>query len=154
MTKGKNKKIKITKMYLFLLPPLPSQDGGVVATPPPPNIFYGKNFCIDTWASGQRVGKLPNGNLSKKAKTVQGKIRKGEGVATAPPPPLLRERAKAIQPEHLANYDKQKQIATATISLRTELPYKLQSFKYNCECNLREFLVDRKLVISKQEISC
>ena len=26
MTKGKNKKIKTTKIYLFLLPPLPSQE--------------------------------------------------------------------------------------------------------------------------------
>ena len=40
MTKGKNKKMKITKIYLFLLPPLPSQDAGVVATPPPlPQLF-------------------------------------------------------------------------------------------------------------------
>ena len=36
MTKGKSKKMKTTKIYLFLLPPLPSQDGGVVAAPPPP----------------------------------------------------------------------------------------------------------------------
>ena len=45
MTKEKNKKMKTTKIYLFLLPPLPSQDGGGVATPsPPPNFFHGKNF--------------------------------------------------------------------------------------------------------------
>ena len=67
MTKGKNKKMKTTKIYLFLLPPLPSQDGGVVALQPPqpPNFFYGKNF-------------------SKNAKTARGKIRKGG--ATTPPP--------------------------------------------------------------------
>ena len=28
MTKVKNKKMKTTKIYLFLLPPLPPQDGG------------------------------------------------------------------------------------------------------------------------------
>ena len=41
MTKGKNKKIKITKIHLFLLPTFPSHDGGVVtAPPPPPQIFF------------------------------------------------------------------------------------------------------------------
>ena len=37
MTKGENKKMKITNIYLFLLPPLHSQDGGGggVATPLP-----------------------------------------------------------------------------------------------------------------------
>ena len=29
MIKGKNKKIKLRKIYPFLLPPLPSQDGGL-----------------------------------------------------------------------------------------------------------------------------
>ena len=43
--KRKNKKMKTTKIYLLLLPPLPSQDGGgrVVEIPHPP-IFHGKNF--------------------------------------------------------------------------------------------------------------
>ena len=58
--------MKTTKIYLFLLAPLPSQDGGggVVATPlhPPPQLFprqkFLKYFFIDTWVSGQRVGKL------------------------------------------------------------------------------------------------
>ena len=42
MTKGKNKKMKTTKIYLFLLPPLPSQDGGgccIAAPPPTPQLF-------------------------------------------------------------------------------------------------------------------
>ena len=66
MTKGENKKVKTMKIYLFLLPPLPSQDGGgggVVETPlPTPQLFsrqkFLKFFFIDTWISGQRVGKL------------------------------------------------------------------------------------------------
>ena len=45
MTKGKNKKIKITKIDLFLLPPLPSQDGRGLQ-PPPPQIFTAKTFDI------------------------------------------------------------------------------------------------------------
>ena len=48
MTKGKNKKMKTTKIYLFLLPPLPSQDGGGggggLQPPPPPKFFHSKNF--------------------------------------------------------------------------------------------------------------
>ena len=40
----KNKKMKTTKIYLFLVPPLPSQDGGVIAKPPTLNFFHGKNF--------------------------------------------------------------------------------------------------------------
>ena len=64
MTKGKNRKMKTTKIYLFLLPPLPSQDGeggggGGCCNPitfSTAKVF--KNFFIDTWVSGQRVGKL------------------------------------------------------------------------------------------------
>ena len=51
MTKGKNKKMKLRK-FLFLLPPLPSQDS---------TFFMAKmfeKFFIDTWVSGLRVGKL------------------------------------------------------------------------------------------------
>ena len=61
MTKGKNKKMKITKIYLFLLPPVPSQDGEIVTTPLSPTFCSVKIlnfFFIDTWVSGQRVGKL------------------------------------------------------------------------------------------------
>ena len=40
MTKGKNKKMKTTKISLFLLPPLPSQDGGWMQPPTPtPQLF-------------------------------------------------------------------------------------------------------------------
>ena len=61
MSKGKNKKMKTMKIYLLLLPLLPSQDWGFVATPHPPTFFMAKifkNFFIDTWVYGQRVGKL------------------------------------------------------------------------------------------------
>ena len=63
MIKGKNNKMKTTKIYLFLLPPLPSQDGGIVATPTPTPLVFSRQkvlkiFFIDTWVSGQRVGKL------------------------------------------------------------------------------------------------
>ena len=57
--KRKKNKIKIAKIYLFLLSPLPSQD----ATPPPlPKLFSRRKllkiFFMDTWVSGQRVSKL------------------------------------------------------------------------------------------------
>ena len=42
--KRKKKKMLITKIYLILLPPLPTQDLGVVAIPPPSNVFHDKNF--------------------------------------------------------------------------------------------------------------
>ena len=63
MTKGKNKKMKTTKIYLFLLPPLPSQDGGRLLQPPPDPQLFSRQKCLkffstDTWVSGQRVGKL------------------------------------------------------------------------------------------------
>ena len=40
MTEGKNKKIKTTKIHLFLLLPFSSQDGGLLQ-PPPPNFKNG-----------------------------------------------------------------------------------------------------------------
>ena len=63
MTKGKNKKMKTTKIYLFLLPPLPFQDGGggLLQPPHPPTFSTAKsfeNFSIDAWVFVQRVGKL------------------------------------------------------------------------------------------------
>ena len=55
MRKGKNKKMKTTKIYLFLLPPLPSQDGGgglLHCSPPTPQRFSWEKFLkkifIDT----------------------------------------------------------------------------------------------------------
>ena len=57
--KRKNKKMKTTKICLFLLPPLPFQDGGgVVATPHPPTFFTAKLFenffhrYMDIWTKG------------------------------------------------------------------------------------------------------
>ena len=46
MKKGKNKKMKIKKIYLFLLPPLPSQNGGgcLLQPPTPPTFFTVKIF--------------------------------------------------------------------------------------------------------------
>ena len=94
MAKGKNKKIKTTKIYLFLLPPLPSQDGGggVVATHPhPPTFFTAKIFEIffhrymGIWTKGGKIDRM-----AILAKTARGKFRKGGGVAT--PPPLSPER--------------------------------------------------------------
>ena len=39
--KRKNKKMKTTKIYLFLLLPLPSQDGGLLhPSPLPPSTFF------------------------------------------------------------------------------------------------------------------
>ena len=56
--RGKNKKSEIRKMYLFLLPPLPSQEVWVVATPHPQLLSQQnlKFFFMNTWIFGQRVG--------------------------------------------------------------------------------------------------
>ena len=72
MTKGKTKKMKTTEIYFFLLAPTPQ-------------LFLRqkvlKIFFIDTWVSGQRVGKL----------TVwyEGKSKREGGCNNSP---LLRER--------------------------------------------------------------
>ena len=58
--KRKNKKMKTTKIDLLLLPPLPSQDGGGVANPPPhlPTFFMAEIFetffhrYMDIWTKG------------------------------------------------------------------------------------------------------
>ena len=104
MTKGKNKKIKTTKIYLFLLPPLPSQDGGSYCNPPPPHpqpptLFTAKIFAkffhryMGIWTKGGKIDRMAI--LAKTQKMVRGKIRKGEGCNN-PPPLLLRERVKPI----------------------------------------------------------
>ena len=100
MTKGKIKKMKTTKIYLFLLPPLPSQNGGVVAGPPPPpptsQLFFMakifETFFIDTLVSGQRVGKWPVWQSLQKRKNGTRKNPKGGGELQQTP--LLRERIK------------------------------------------------------------
>ena len=91
MTKGKNKKIKTTKIYLLLLPPLPSLDGGGVLPPHPPTFFTAKTFeffSIDKWVSGRRVGKCQKecmvmyGSMAILAKTQkrhEGKSEMGGG---------------------------------------------------------------------------
>ena len=63
MTKGKNKKMKIMKIYLFLLPP----------------------SFVDTWVSGQRVGKLTEWESKQKSKN--GKRGNLKGGLQQPPPP-------------------------------------------------------------------
>ena len=46
MTKGKNRKIKIRKLYLFFLPHLPSQDS---PPPPPPHpVVVGERSSFST----------------------------------------------------------------------------------------------------------
>ena len=62
MTKGKSRKIKITKIYLFLLPPLPSQDGSVAATPPLPPTF----FTAKISEKNIRVGYLNLGTVGNR----------------------------------------------------------------------------------------
>ena len=88
MTKGKNKKRKTTKIYLFLLPPLPFQDGGVVATAQLfPRQKFLKTVFIDTWVSGQRVSKLIVWQSWQKRKNATRENLKGGGCNNPPPPP-------------------------------------------------------------------
>ena len=91
MTKGKNKKMKTTKIYLFLLPPLPSQDGGggCCSPPPTPQLFswqtFLKIFFIDTWVSGERVGKWTAWQTYQKRKNSMRENPKGGGLQQPPP---------------------------------------------------------------------
>ena len=54
--------MKITKIYLFLLPSLPYQEELLQPTPPLPQHFSWQKFLniffIDKWVFRQRVGKL------------------------------------------------------------------------------------------------
>ena len=92
MTKGKNKKRKITKISLFVLPPLPSQHGGggggVVAIPLL-QLFSRQKFLnfffIDTWLSGQRVNKLTEWQFWQKIKKGMRENTKGGGLQQPPP---------------------------------------------------------------------
>ena len=63
MTKGKNKKMKNTKiLFIFAATPSYSGRGGGLLHPPHFPTFstakFFENFSIDTWVSVQRVGKL------------------------------------------------------------------------------------------------
>ena len=92
MRKGKNK-IKIMKIDLFFLPPLPSQDRGAVATPPPPPKFFHrqkfkKKIFTDTWVSGQRVDK-------SQRKSING-VRENPNGGGLQQLPLLRERVSPV----------------------------------------------------------
>ena len=89
--KRKNKKMKITKIYLFLLPHLPSQDGGRLfqpSSPPPPNFFTAKIFekffhrYMGIWKKGGQIGRMAI--LAKTQKWYEGKSERG--VLQQPPP--------------------------------------------------------------------
>ena len=87
--KRKNKKMKTTKIYLILLPPLPFQGGGGgLLQPHIPQPFSRQNFLkiffIDTWISGQRVGKLTLWKQKRKNGTREN--LKGGGLQQPPPP--------------------------------------------------------------------
>ena len=96
MTKGENNKKKIMKINLFLLLPLPSQDGGgggLLQPSLPSTFFMAKIFEIFFTQIHGYLDKgwinWPNGNLSKNAETARGKIRKGGCNNPRPPPPSL-----------------------------------------------------------------
>ena len=78
--------MEITKIYLSLLSPLPFQDLGVVATPPPsPTFFTAKIF--------ENFFHRYMGIWAKKAKMARAKIRKRvlQQLPAPPPPPPERE---------------------------------------------------------------
>ena len=84
MTKGKNKKMKSTKIYLFLLPPPRSQDERLLQPlphPPPPQTFFTakifENFLhryMGIWTKGVKIDRMAI--IGKNAKMQQ-----------LPPPP-------------------------------------------------------------------
>ena len=55
--------MKIAKIYLLLLPPLPFQDGGLLQLQPP-NFFHGKNFgekiyrCMGIWTKSGKIDRM------------------------------------------------------------------------------------------------
>ena len=89
-SKAKNKKIKTTKISLFLLPPLPPQDRGVVvATPPqPPTIFTAKSFefffhrYMGIWTKGGKIDRMAI--LAKTQKWYEIKSEGGGGCCNNP----------------------------------------------------------------------
>ena len=114
MTKGKNKKRKITKISLFVLPPLPSQHGGGggggLLQSPFSNFFHGKNFFIDTWLSGQRGNKLTEWQSWQKIKKGMRENTKGGGLQQPPPPALLRERVNRSKKYKFDHYTSSSEI--------------------------------------------
>ena len=80
------------KIYLFLLPPLPSRDGrggGVVATPLPQPFSRQTflNFFIDKWLSGLRVGKSTKWQSWRESKNgTRENPKEGEDVWLRQPP--------------------------------------------------------------------
>ena len=57
----KKKKIKIMKIYLFLLPPLPSQEKGVVAAPRSPQPFFTAKVFENFFVTDLYIGVLTKG---------------------------------------------------------------------------------------------
>ena len=86
MTKEKTKKMKTTKIYLFLLPPLPSQDGGGGGVPHPPTFSTVKIFEI---CFHRYMGIWTKGGEKRKNGTREN--LKGGGGCNNPPPPPERE---------------------------------------------------------------
>ena len=84
-TKGKNKKIKTRKIYLFLLPLLPSQDGGLMQPPthpptphPPPKLLSWQKILtkkfhryMGIWTKGGKIDRMEI--LAKRQKWYEGK---------------------------------------------------------------------------------
>ena len=105
-TKGKNMQIKTRKIYLFLLPLLPSQDGGLLQSPthPPTQLFSWQKFLTKKfhkymviWTKGGKIDRMEI--LAKTQKWYDGKSEGlGGGGCCNNPPPLLRERVNTMTP--------------------------------------------------------